>query len=271
MKRFYAAVLILAAAAWIAGGQAAGERVTATFSDASRPGLLSASVMNGSISVKGGATKEVVIETAARDQSRGRSGGASGGLTRIPITASGLTVEEESNRMSVRVDAHSRTIDLRLQVPQRTSLKLKSNNDGHIEVSGVEGELDIHVLNGPLTLQQVGGTVVAHSLNGKVLVTMTRADPKPMAFSSLNGDVDVTLPAGIKANVVMTTDNGDIYSDFEIKTSPVATPQTEDRRAQGGKFRIKIDKAVRGAINGGGPEILFKTFNGNIYIRKAGG
>jgi hypothetical protein len=27
---------------------------------------------------------------------------------------------------------------------------------------------------------------------------------------------------------------------------------------------------VHGKINGGGPEIQFKDFNGNIYIRKAG-
>jgi hypothetical protein len=32
-----------------------------------------------------------------------------------------------------------------------------------------------------------------------------------------------------------------------------------------------VDKTVRGKINGGGPEIQFKDFNGNIYIRKAGG
>jgi len=34
---------------------------------------------------------------------------------------------------------------------------------------------------------------------------------------------------------------------------------------------VRIDKTVRGAINGGGPEYQFKNFNGNIYIRKAGG
>jgi hypothetical protein len=33
---------------------------------------------------------------------------------------------------------------------------------------------------------------------------------------------------------------------------------------------VKMDKTVRGTINGGGPEMQFTNFNGEIYIRKAG-
>jgi DUF4097 and DUF4098 domain-containing protein YvlB len=33
---------------------------------------------------------------------------------------------------------------------------------------------------------------------------------------------------------------------------------------------VNVDKSVRGKINGGGQEIQFKNFNGNIYIRRAG-
>ena len=45
----------------------------------------------------------------------------------------------------------------------------------------------------------------------------------------------------------------------------------EDDRGKGGKYRVKVDKTVKGTINGGGQEMQFKNFNGNIYIRKAGG
>jgi predicted lipoprotein len=43
-----------------------------------------------------------------------------------------------------------------------------------------------------------------------------------------------------------------------------------DSREKGGKYRVKIDKTVHGTINGGGPEIQFTNFQGQIYIRKAG-
>ena len=76
-----------------------------------------------------------------------------------------------------------------------------------------------------------------------------------MAFSSLNGDIDVTFPADLKANVSLRTDNGEVYSDFDVKVQPTAPQQTvEDNRGKGGKYRVKIDKNVRGTINGGGQE-----------------
>src|SRR5262249_23733418 len=120
--------------------------------------------------------------------------------------------------------------------------------------------------------KNIGGSAVAHALNGHVLVTFNRIDPtKQMAFSSLNGDIDVTFPADLKANVSMRTDNGEVYSDFDVKLQPNSSAQTvEDNRGKGAKYVLKVDKNVRGTINGGGQDIQFKNFNGNIYIRRAG-
>jgi hypothetical protein len=103
-------------------------------------------------------------------------------------------------------------------------------------------------------------------------VTFNRINPaKPMAFSSLNGDIDVTFPADLKANLVISSDRGEVYSDFEVALAARAPQQTaEDTRGQGGRFKVKIDKTIHGTINGGGQEIQFHNFNGNIYIRKAG-
>ena len=37
---------------------------------------------------------------------------------------------------------------------------------------------------------------------------------------------------------------------------------------EGGKYRVKLDQATTvGTINGGGPDMTFKTVNGNVYIR----
>jgi len=121
-----------------------------------------------------------------------------------------------------------------------------------------------------VTLSHVSGVVVAHSLNGEVTTRMDKVTPdKPMSFSTLNSDIDVTLPSDIKAKVKLETQNGAIYSDFEISLDRTGRPPTvEDGRKDGGKYRIVFDKGVVGAINGGGPEIQFKTVNGNIHIRK---
>jgi DUF4097 and DUF4098 domain-containing protein YvlB len=228
--------------------------------------------VSGSITVKGADVKEVVVEARARGD-EAHSGGRAEGMKRIPMTSTGLNIEAENNNVRVSTDSYQRTIDLTITVPIRTSLSLHSVNDGNIVVSGVDGELDINNVNGEVDLKNIGGSVVAHALNGHVVATFNRIDPqKPMAFSSLNGDIDVTFPADLKANVSLRTDNGEVYSDFDVKVQPTAPQQTvEDNRGKGGKYKVQIDKNVRGTINGGGQEIQFKNFNGNIYIRRAGG
>ena len=64
------------------------------------------------------------------------------------------------------------------------------------------------------------------------------------------------------------------WSDFEIGLERNRRPPAvEDGRKEGGKYRIVFDKGVVGSINGGGPEIQFKTVNGNIrmLINRGGG
>ncbi len=118
----------------------------------------------------------------------------------------------------------------------------------------------------------MSGAVVAHTVNGRVIATLNRiAADKPMAFTSLNGVVDVTLPPTVKANLKLRTDNGSAFTDFELQMLPQAnTPSIEDTRRDRGRYRIDVNKVIYGSVNGGGPEIEMRTFNGNIYLRKAG-
>ena len=91
-----------------------------------------------------------------------------------------------------------------------------------------------------------------------------------MAFTSLNGVVDVTLPSAIKANVKLRTDNGSAYTDFELKMLPQANAIEDTHTKSGGRYRINVNKMIYGSVNGGGPDIEMRTFNGNIYLRKGG-
>lgn len=192
------------------------------------------------------------------------------GMKLIQPTTAGLTVEEENNVMEVSVESWKRSVDLTLQVPYSTSLKLHTFNNGEIVVEKVSGEIEVNNHNGPLRLTNVSGAVVANTFNGDVNVTLTSITPnKPMSFSTFNGDVDVTFPASIKANVKMKSDRGDIYSDFEVSITPSPAKVVEDEKKEGGKYRISFGKYIYGTINGGGPEFQFNNFNGDIYIRKA--
>ena len=122
--------------------------------------------------------------------------------------------------------------------------------------------------NGSITLKQIGGSAVAQTVNGEVHVTFIRVNPaKSMSFSSFNGDIDVTFPASLKATVQLKSDQGEIYSDFDMQMQK-PTARVEKNEKGKGSYRVSLEKAMRGTINGGGQEIQFNNFNGSIYIRK---
>lgn len=246
------------------------DRIAVKVDDPSRPALVKASLVNGGITVKAYDGQQVIIEARARGGEPEKP--APSGLHRLDVSRTGLSVEEESNEIRIGTDSFMHPIDLTITVPVRTSLKLSSVNGGDIVVTGVDGEMDVNDVNGAVTLNNVSGNCVAHALNGRILATFVKVDQKPMAFSSLNGDIDVTFPADLKANLNVRSDRGDVYSDFDVQLQAAAPKQvTDGDGAHGGKYRVKIDRTVHGSINGGGPEIQFTNFQGNVYIRKAGG
>jgi DUF4097 and DUF4098 domain-containing protein YvlB len=190
-------------------------------------------------------------------------------MRRIPNHGLGLVVEEEHTEMRIGSSMPNRAIVLTIQVPTRTSLKLSTVNDGDITVERVDGDIEVNNVNGAVTLTNVSGAVIAHALNETLKASLVRVSDKPMSFSSLNGDLDITLPASLKANVRLESSNGEVYTDFAVDVQPATlTSKAEDNRGKGGKYRLEIEKAVTGKINGGGPEIRFKTFNGSIKLHK---
>ena len=252
--------------------QDGGEKTTVPLHDPSRPARIEAQLMSGSIIVHGANVKDVIVEARSRsgEESRERRPARADGMKRLDLAGTGLDVVEDNNVVHIKTSSWSTPSDLLITVPRHCSLELKSVNNGNIEVEDVDGEIDADDLNGKIVLKNVGGSVVAHSLNGEVVVTMNRVDPsKPMSFSTMNGNIDVTLPQTVKANVRMKTDNGEIYSDFDVKLDSGAhIVQNEPGDSQNGRYHLRFDRALRGTINGGGPEFQFTSFNGQIFIRK---
>ena len=239
------AVLLFGA---VALAQDTGDRVTVPFSDPARPRTVKGSLVNGCFTVEGYDGKDVVVESrGAEISSHHHVPRGAEGLKRIDSPGFGLTVEEENNTVTIHGPA-ARSGSVLVRVPRDTTVKLSCTNGGDIKLSGVTGDIELNNTNGGVTATNVSGSVIAHSLNGKVLVSLDRVAPdKPMSFSSLNGDVDVTLPAATRATLRMKSDNGEIYSDFEVRLAPNSSNVTvKDARSHGGKYRVKT-----GQVDGG--------------------
>jgi DUF4097 and DUF4098 domain-containing protein YvlB len=257
--------VILAVCPMAVAQDSGAERVVVPARNSTRPRKVDVSLMNGNVIVKTHAGQDVIVEVGkgpSREDSRPRE---SGGMRRIDVPARGLSVEEQDNVITVRTRMHGEG-DLVISVPVDTSVKARSTN-GNIQVDGVHGEFDVESNNGKITLNGVSGTVVAHSLNGAIRVVLERVDAsKPLSFSTLNGPIDVTLPADFKANLKLNTHRGEIWSDFDVKLGGGMT--TQQNNTPDGKFKVTMDRNLTGTINGGGVEATFYTLNGKITIRK---
>ena len=242
--------------------------MTVPLSDPSRPALIDVSLVQGSITVRGSNRKDVGgVAMPEADRPRRRYDANADGLRRLPQTA-GFRISEEGNRVKIGSDDPGRSINFEIEVPLRSNLKLSAVNDGEILIENVDGELEVTNVNGGIVMNSVAGSVIAGTTNGTVRATLTRVNAqREMAFTSLNGTVDVTLPPATKANLRMRSNNGDVYSDFDVQLAASA-PTVEETRSGNGRYRINRNRAIVGTINGGGPEIELRTFNSNVYVRE---
>ena len=242
------------------------QRLVVPARNSSRPRKVTVHVMNGSVTVKAYAGKEVIVEAGPRTSRNPRRPETVDGMHRLDLPPRGLTVEEDDNQIKVSPGPMFHG-PLTITVPADTSLDLHTMH-GELNVEGVHGELVVDCLNGKANLTNVSGNVLAHSQNGAIKVIMDRVDAgKPLSFITLNGAIDVTLPADYKGNVKISSLHGAIYTDFEMKIGPGSI--TQSNSTSDGRFRVTVgDRGYSGTINGGGAEATFKSLNGPIYIRK---
>ncbi|MBD2721533.1 DUF4097 family beta strand repeat-containing protein [Hymenobacter armeniacus] len=270
-RRLALAFLLVGSALASRAQDDAKETLTVALTSPGKPGTLEVGLVNGFIHVTGYGGKDVVIDASARPAKSRRTPEPPtppGGMKRLS-SANGLnlTAEEKNNHVEISTQSHAYPVDLTIKVPQNFSLQLSTVNNGDILVENVNGQLEVSNVNGAIQLTNVSGSAVANTVNGNLTATFKSVtNGAPMAFSTLNGKVDVTFPANAKAALKMKSERGEVYSDFDVAVDK-STPKVT-RTSQGGLTRLSTDDWTYGKINGGGAEVMMKTFNGNIYLRK---
>jgi len=133
--------------------------------------------------------------------------------------------------------------------------------NGEINADSLRGNVDSHTVNGGIKVS-TSGYARAKSVNGDIEARMGSADwAEALELKTVNGAITVALPAALSARLEAETLNGAIESDFAV--------------TQDGSFAVTQDgklnrKRVRGIIGAGGRDLILKTLNGSIRVRKAG-
>jgi len=145
-----------------------------------------------------------------------------------------------------------------IYLPKSQNVSATNSWDGDIYIEGFTGEVEANAnLNGGLRLVNLSGPITAYALNESIRVEFDKINQEsPIVIRTTNGEIDVTLPENTPANLGLSTLNGDIYTNFELKR-----PEKKGLKSYG-------SSKVNGLINGGGVDIKLRSTNGNIYLRK---
>jgi len=159
-------------------------------------------------------------------------------------------------------------VDYQVFVPRKVFLEVESKNgdievgeiiggvylstrNGYISGKGISGKIDVSSRNGDITLRSIVGSVSANTRNGNIEVDFSRlTSTENLSFFSQNGEIILTLPPDVKAKLYLSSENGEISSNFPLKVEKVGR------------------KILKGEVNGGGVTIKVKTRNGDIRIEK---
>lgn len=233
-------------------------QVTVELTDPSNPGKLDIELFFGSIKVMGYPGKEVVItSTGPYYPNNHNNPNQQKGKAVVKDTSTRIDVSQKNNLVKIVLEK-PRTMNLIVKVPKKISLVLKIQTGGDIVVENVNGDHEISLTSGNITMTGISGSVLANTKNGNITVGFNSVKPGiPLAFSNVMGIIDVCFPGTLKGNAKFQTEFGEIHSDFTI------VKETTDI-----KSAAIVNKKAFGKINGGGPEIFIKTVGGNIFVRK---
>ena len=260
-------VLVLMFVAGAASGQDRPQIINIPLSNPGEPLTLEISIMSAHIEVIGENREDLEFVVSVEQGSRKII--TPSGTQTITGAAYSLEVDENDNHVFIDTDWSNNKFIIIARIPRNASLALSTTNDGEILVTNIAGALELENTNGPITATDIVGTVIAETVNDTIDISFASIDgSSAMAFSSINGDLILGLPANAGVELHLDSAQGEIYSDFEVEVQP-SVPVVERRDDRGG-VEVRVESTIVANVNGGGSVIKLKTLNGDIQIRKSG-
>lgn len=150
-----------------------------------------------------------------------------------------------------------------LKVPSSVSLEAKTIDHGDVKVNNIEGGVKASNVNGSVAINNAKKVLQASTVNGDVNIHFLEAPREAIDFNTVNGDFHLELPQDLNAKVYFNSMNGDLYTSFDYRTmNPIV-----EKSDKNGKYKIGTRTGVE--IGSNGPELTFRSINGNAYLRKS--
>jgi len=143
--------------------------------------------------------------------------------------------------------------------------------EGDVNIKDFTGSIEVSTVDGDISAENIEGEVIASTVDGDVTVIFKKLNKNGALYlSSVDGDIDITLPGDTKADIMARTMEGDVYSAFEgdVTMGREIDDETATTEHKSNFHNIFQSNYITTRINGGGHEVYLNTLDGDIYIRK---
>ena len=171
--------------------------------------------------------------------------------------------DNHQHRSSIHYDYQ---LDFTVHVPRNLSLNVSTINKGNLHIENIQAPMKVNNINGGITMEKVAGPAHVHTINGKVTAHFTKLPSGDSEFYSLNGKVKIHYPPSLNAQLLVKTKNGDMYTDYQVKSLPVKVEKIHKASSKGTQY--KVAETTHLQVGQGGPTLSLETFNGDIYLLK---
>jgi len=244
-------------------GLCQGEQLVINLSSSSNRRVFTFENPKGSVKVIGYNGDVIVVNATLRLPESEKSGGSE--MRRIEQNLLDISAEADGSNVTLYSRVVGKTVDFDIKIPRDFSLKLKSLDNGNVQIININGEIEVENANGDISLENIAGSSVLSTVYGKISAVFREVKPdSPMMFTSFEGDISLSLPVSVNAILKMKTGTGEIRTDFDfipVKRQPVVK-NVENTKV------YSLEDWVVGRINTGGPEYIIRSYNGNIIINK---
>lgn len=179
----------------------------------------------------------------------------------------GVSVGEENGVISILGAVKQvRDFKYKISVPVGSAVSLDYNSpfaQDQLIIDSFKGSLEAHTLNTNVKITNSSGPFTVNTISGNLEVSFSGISQEaPTSLATINGLIDVTIPAAEKGTINLSTMNGNVYNNLDLKT---VKETNDDQRAYG---MTPIGQKGDFTLNGGGQKVLLKSISGNIYLRK---
>lgn len=228
----------------------------------------------GEISLQNSAGNAIVIESDFNMERPDRAEGLKLLGAMEDNTELGVNVSEENGVVTLQgATKQVRDFKYKISVPTGMAVNLDYGSPfakGDIVVDAFNGSLEIKTLNANVKITKSSGPFTVNTISGNVEVVFDKvSQSEPTSLASVSGLIDVTVPASEKATIEISTINGNVYNNLDLKTttSENSNNNKNSNRASG-LNAIRQQGGNTFTLNGGGQKVYLKGISGNIYLRK---